>query len=305
MTFSLRKGPSGPPAFGGLYLPGGTVRADDNGDLEAVVGTAAGQLWFWNGTIWAPTSSAPTDRQITEWNASSLQWTFLSARLLLRQTLINVAGAGNHVCLPQATHAETSICGGGGAGGGANAAVGQASVGGGASAGGTAVVLLDLVAGGSLVIPYVIGAGGLGVVGTSGNPGNDSTVTYNGITYTGGRGLGSIASTSGTTVQILGCVQGGVALNGTRNIPGGPPTVAIRETATSGVGGNGGSTLLALGPAGSSSPIGSSASADGIDAILGCGGSGAVNFNDNPVAGNRGGHGGTGWLLVSEFRIAA
>lgn len=301
---TLRKSPSGPEAFiDGTFNLGGTVRVEEDGNLEGVPGTLPGQLWFWDGTLWKPTTAAPAHGQIAEWNASTRQWQFLSARILLRQTFINVAGAGNHNCVPQATHAETTCCGGGGAGGGANAALGQASVGGGASAGGTTSVLLDLVAGGSLVIPYVIGAGGLGVVGTSGNNGNDSSFTYNGVTYTGGRGLGSVASTSGTTLQLIGCVQGGVATNGTRNVPGGPPTPGIRETATSGVGGNGGSSPLAFGPAGASSAIGLSASADGIDAILGCGGSGAVNFNDAPAPGNRGGHGGTGWLLVSEFRI--
>lgn len=284
---------------------GGLLRVPVGGGIATPInGTLNGQLWQYDNTagLWTPTPTAPSNGQVAQWNSLANSWQFFAGMFFLRQTLIQVAGAGNHVCLPQATHAECFITGSGGAGGGANAAAGNASVGGGASAGGTAKVLLDLIAGGSLTIPYVIGAQALGVIGAAGPDGNNSTITYNAVVYTGGKGIGSIPTVSGNTILFLGVVLGGVALNGDVNFPGGCGGIAVREGGTSGVAGNGGSSLLAQGPAGASAPLTSNASANGNDAILGCGGSGAVNFNDAPAAGNRGGNGGIGWLLVNEYR---
>jgi len=68
---SLRKGPSGPPVFTGAYQPGGTVRADDDGDLESVVGSAPGQLWYWNGSLWLPTGAGPSDSDVPVWNSDT------------------------------------------------------------------------------------------------------------------------------------------------------------------------------------------------------------------------------------------
>lgn len=226
----------------------------------------------------------------------------LQAAGLQRITRYHTAGAGTHACLSTSTHALVVACGGGGAAGGANAAAGQASVGGGASAGGTVEVLLDLSLDGP-DIAYSVGDGGTGVVGTSGGNGTNTTVTYDGVTYTGSGGLGSVASTSGTTFQLIGCVVGGAATNGDVNTPGGAPGIACRETATSGCGGNGGASRFSPGPAGASSAIGASASADGRAGVLGAGGSGAVNFNNSPAAGNTGGNGGTGFVWVFEYAM--
>lgn len=284
---------------------GGLLRVPPGGGPAAqMLGTLAGQLTYYDAAagLWLPTPTAPSNGQVAQWDSVAATWKFFSGMFFLRQTLIQVPGAGNHVCLPQATHAECFVTGSGGAGGGANAAAGNGSVGGGASAGGTAKVLLDLIAGGSLTIPYVIGAQALGVIGAAGPDGNNSTITYNAVVYTGGKGIGSIPTASGNTILFLGVVLGGVATNGDVNIPGGCGGISVREGGTSGCGGNGGSSQLAQGPAGASAPLTSNASANGNDAILGCGGSGAVNFNDAPAAGNRGGNGGTGWMLVNEYR---
>lgn len=239
---------------------------------------------------------------------------------LLLQGLLRVtryttaAGAQTHVCGDDATHAFVQAGGGGGAGGGANAAAAQGAAGGGASSGGAFEDLFELDQGRE--ISFNIGSGGLGVQGTSGQPGNATTVTYGNRSYTCNPGLGTVASTSGTTPQAIGCVDGGtatatidgVAANSTNApelllIKGGPGTMGYRESATSGAGGNGGASAMAPGGTGASSPIGSSASANGNAGQLGSGGGGAVNFNDSPAAGNTGGNGGTGYFFVWELSI--
>lgn len=239
-------------------------------------------------------------------NVSNLSGTTLTDALdtivgmtFLREIRILVAGAGTHVCGTDATHARIRGTGGGGAGGGANAALAQGSAGGAATAGGTFEKLLTLSAGQS--IPYSVGAGGIGVVGTTGGNGAPTTATYDSVTYTANGGVGSVSSTSGITLQLIGCLAGGTASNGDVNITGGCGTLAVRESATSGAGGNGGNSADAPGGVGASSPISGNLSADGGAGQLGSGGGGAVNFNNSPAAGNTGGNGGTGYLYIQEF----
>src|SRR5690606_19976939 len=142
------------------------------------------------------------------------------------------------------------------------------------------------------------------VLGGTGGDGEDTTVTYGEDVYIGHRGLGSIPSTSGTTILLLGCVEGGDAEGGDQNIKGGPPGIAVRETATSGQGGNGGASAEAPGAVGPSSPIGTNTSADGEAGSFSSGGSGAINFNNSPADGNTGGAGGDGFLWVYEYSAA-
>jgi len=103
---------------------------------------------------------------------------------------------------------------------------------------------------------------------------------------------------------LLGCVEGGDAEGGDQNIKGGPPGIAVRETATSGQGGNGGASAEAPGAVGPSSPIGTNTSADGEAGSFSSGGSGAINFNNSPADGNTGGAGGDGFLWVYEYSAA-
>lgn len=74
----LRKSPSGPEAFSAEYLDGGTLRAESDGDVETVVGTTPGQLWYWNGSLWLPTSDAPTDGEGPVWDADAGDYRFQS-----------------------------------------------------------------------------------------------------------------------------------------------------------------------------------------------------------------------------------
>ena len=82
---------------------------------------------------------------------------------------------------------KVTIIGAGGGGGGHSASTNSMTGGGGS--GGVLVVILTYVAGvGSF--SYSVGGGGSGGTAGSGSSGGDSTVTYNGITYTAGGGGG-------------------------------------------------------------------------------------------------------------------
>ncbi len=261
----VRTSPSGPEVFTGAAI---------------VEGVLVGEVPVWDGTEYVP-------RRLG----------------FLRRTLYQTPGAGSHVCGTDATHSYIRGSGGGGAGGGCNAGAGQAAVGGGPSAAGVFSDLFALDSGSTL--SFSLGAGGVPVVGTSGGDGNPTTVTYGARLYTSNPGLGSVSSTAGTTLQLVGCVDGGTATGpvGGVYLKGGPGTPAIRETATSGLGGNGGASAEAPGGTGASSPIGGNASADGQAGQFGSGGGGAVNFNNNPVAGNAGGAGGGPFLWVYEYAL--
>lgn len=59
MTSVLRKGPCGPAV----------------GDVEA---DSSGQLWYFNGSLWVPTLTAPEDGQSPQWNAATEDWEFVA-----------------------------------------------------------------------------------------------------------------------------------------------------------------------------------------------------------------------------------
>lgn len=222
--------------------------------------------------------------------------------LLLRRTLIRTAGIGTHVCLPDATHAWCRGGGGAGAGGGANAAAGQASVSGGGGSAGVFEKMVELLSGPTL--SYTIGLGGIGVIGGVGGDGADTTLSYGGILLcTGFRGIGRGVGSSATTFVILGTGPGAIATGGDYNYQGGPSTTAFRISATLGQGGNGGRSDEAPGALGPGNSV-ANASADGEPGQFGSGGGGAINFNNVPAAGNKGGDGGTGFLWVYELGIA-
>ncbi len=75
MSFILRKGPSGPP-YEDSYTAGGTLRAEADGSIESVIGANPGELWYWNGSMWLPTSTAPEDGQGPVWDAAANDYRF-------------------------------------------------------------------------------------------------------------------------------------------------------------------------------------------------------------------------------------
>ncbi len=227
---------------------------------------------------------------------------------LLRLTLLQTPGAGNHVCLSTAGKVRIRGAAGGGAGGGSNAPAAQANVAGGAGAAGVFDVMMNLVAGQTLA--YVLGNPGLGVIGGTGTDGTDTTVTYNGQVFTSTGGLGRGVPNSGTTLILIGNVDGspasgpaadGVFVLTAQYIKGGPSQTGIRETAASGVAGNGGASAEAPGGHGRNAALASNSSGDGLPGQFGSGGGGSANFNDSPTAGNKGGDGGGPFLYVWEW----
>lgn len=76
--FPLRKGPSGPPFdIPSEFDTNGTVRTNEDGELEAIPGTIAGQLWYFDGVTWLPTSTGPADGQIARWDEATFDWIFI------------------------------------------------------------------------------------------------------------------------------------------------------------------------------------------------------------------------------------
>ena len=76
MTFRLRKGPSGPEAIE-PDGPGGTLRLGLDGEtIEAVVGTTAGQIWFWSGTLSRFSLTGPSNGGVPVWNAIANDWQY-------------------------------------------------------------------------------------------------------------------------------------------------------------------------------------------------------------------------------------
>lgn len=217
--------------------------------------------------------------------------------LYLRRTLIATASVGSHLCLPQTTHAWVRGGGGGGAGGGADGAVSNTSASGGAGGAGVFEKLIELTT--SRSIDYIIGAGGVGVIGGVGTDGANTTVTYGSISLVGFGSVGRGVGTSSNVFVILGTSPGALATGGDANYQGGPSTPGFRVSASAGQGGNGGQSDEA--PGGRGPSVTSNVSADGESGQFGSGGGGAVNCNNSPVAGNKGGNGGTGFLWVYEI----
>lgn len=247
-----------------------------------------GQAFGWQG-------DDNTARKLLYGILTDLDSGIAEAGRFLRRTLLR-AGTGTHVCLPTATKARLRGGGGGGAGGGALGSAGNPSVGSCSSAAGVFDVLIALTAG--LSIPYIVGAGGTPVVGAAGGDGHDTTATYNSIVYAGRKGRGGPFGASGSTLQVQGVVDGGIAENGDANYKGGVGGLAVRESGTSGMAGNGGNSAEAPGGFGTSSSIGASVSNDGGDGQFSSGGGGAIDFSG---VGRKGGAGGEGFLWVYEY----
>lgn len=217
---------------------------------------------------------------------------------LVKRTLYTTGTGVTHSCDPRATHARIVGAGGGGAGGGANAGASAAATGAGGSAGATGELFaLELSAG--LDIVFTIGAAGAPVIGAAGGNGANTTVTYDGVTYTAPGGLGGFAGASGTSLAMVTGNPETTITGWDLNSKGEQGRDAIRLSGTNATGGHGGNSVY--GVAGSCpSTI---ASNDGTAGTLGAGGGGAVNFNNSPVAGNAGGAGGSGFVLFEEFSL--
>lgn len=191
------------------------------------------------------------------------------------------------------------VVGGGGGGGGApiTSTTGTYSAGGGGAGGGYAKKMIAAASLGATET-VVVGAGGLGVAGSTGTFGGSSQFGSHCVATGGSPGapLGAFSTAGiggatglggiGTAGDIL--ASGGAGMNGARNI----------ETVS--VGGNGGSSIY--GGGGTCVPIATTQQAQGSNAQnYGGGGAGSANGQGKPAL--AGGNGSKGFVIVYEYRV--
>lgn len=182
---------------------------------------------------------------------------------------------------------KVTLVGGGGQGGGSGTTSGQ--VGGGGGSGGLIVLYLSYVSGQNS-FTYTVGTAGSGAAaGAAGNSGTDTTVIYNGITYTAGLGSGgSLNSTGGA---------GGTATGGTLNLVGGAGDNGGVMAATSNFIGNGANTPLGLGYGGRM-PVTAGGATGNAGVGYGAGGSGGRTGTGTT---SRAGGAGTAGVIIVEY----
>ena len=182
---------------------------------------------------------------------------------------------------------KVTIVGAGGGGAGAP----TTNIGSSGGSGAVVIVIITIVAG-LYSFTYTVGGGGSGGPNSGGGTalngldGGDSSVLYNGITYTSGGGIGgSVGGGSGG--------GGGTGINGTLNIAGqGGSWGASPYTTTFFNDTRGGSTPLGLGSGGVAPSINNGIAGTGY----GAGGGGGV-YRSNPATGATGQPG----IIILEY----
>ena len=182
---------------------------------------------------------------------------------------------------------KLTIISGGGQGGGSTAVAGVC--GGGGSAGSVGLINLTVVAG-VYTLTYTVGVGGTtGLAGATGQAGTLSSVTYNGVTYSGTGGAGGTAAGSGGTAQAQTGVLTGLTLAGGAGGPGGTDTASYHPFC------KGGDTALKYGRGGMFTAT--STGSTGLSASgYGAGGGGARSGTG--VTARAGGAGGSGLIII-------
>ena len=187
--------------------------------------------------------------------------------------------------------------GGGGAGGGANGTTTTAAMGSGGGSGGYASKWIT----GTIKASYttVVGAGGTGVAGASGNAGGATTFDSPSVcTANGGSGGQLLGSGTSNIIQQggPGATASGV---GDMSSGGAPGDIAIRISATAGCSGNGGSSALGGGGYGLASATSGANNGGVAGTAPGGGGGGAIALS---VGANwAGANGAAGLVRIWEY----
>ncbi|MFT0547508.1 hypothetical protein ACMHYO_14395 [Allopusillimonas ginsengisoli] len=182
---------------------------------------------------------------------------------------------------------------GGGAGGGALSAVGGCSAGGGGGGGSYGRARFTSGFSGAAI---TVGAGGSGVLGASGGAGGSSS--FGGL-LSCGAGQGGGAGPIQTAATVGGVPGGGQAVSGaTLVVIGGPGSVGLNLSATSGRGGYGGKSFYGTGGNGTGDNA-TAVSAGGNGIGYGSGGGGAIGINNGTLG--KGGDGAPGVVIVWEY----
>lgn len=206
----------------------------------------------------------------------------------------------------------------GGGGGGADAGAEESAAGGGGGAGAFFDIILPVSSGN---ITGAVGAGGAGgdTSGSSGSAGGDTTVTYDGTTYTAGGGSGGTGIPDGSgahdTVQFVAISAqgpggtlsalptGSLGSDGGDGFPGMMYALSEALADHAAAGGNGGASYYGGSGRGGSIAAASAGVAGTAGKAPGSGGGGAARVaSGSGTTGAAGGAGESGTLMVEEWR---
>jgi hypothetical protein len=202
---------------------------------------------------------------------------------------------GTYVPTPGTTSVQVRMCGGGGAGGGSLGSVAGVSVGGGGGSGAALDFFVDdggPITGG----PVVVGPGGTGVLGATGNDGGSTSVTINAVVYTATPGSGGGIAMSNPLGPVAATVAGGNTLAGSSAVDvvsGACGTPGVATDLNLGQGGTGGGGALGIG--GNGGPIFGTNGQVGRGFGSGGGGAGSTTTDQT------GGDGAPGVVIIDEF----
>jgi hypothetical protein len=212
------------------------------------------------------------------------------------QTIITTTGNSTYTVPAGVKAILVEVIGGGGGGGSADGAASSAGAGGGGGSGGYASKLYIFPASSYSVTVGTGGAGGVAQAnGATGTAGNDSVFDTAGspVTAKGGAGGSASGTAASTVAAVAGGAGGAVSTGGDVNCGGNPGGPGIRLAAAQEVGGNGGSSVLGGGGAGTVNATGGNAT------NYGAGGGGAgTNGNTDRAGGN----GSQGVIIVTEYK---
>lgn len=191
-------------------------------------------------------------------------------------------------------YAVVEVQGGGGAGGGSpTTAASQSSAGAGGGGGGYAKRTFQAGQLGATE-PVTVGAGGTGVVGAAGNPGEQSVFSTGSNQMIGDPGLGGGSIAAGPAWGVAVGNIGGAASGGDINVPGTAGVSGARSgTASYGIAGSGGNSVLGGGGRGQ---YGNPGGGGG-----GFGGGGNGTAAQQSTTGFAGGPGAPGAVIVTEY----
>lgn len=205
--------------------------------------------------------------------------------LFIKSTVV-LNGTTSFVLSSRTNSIRARLQAAGGGGGGAPAVTGEN--GGGASAGGYAEWTVGVTPGATLTC--AVGGAGTGASGAIGNAGGNTTLTVSGVTCTAFGGLGGPVGVA--TNAVPGAASPSVSTNGTVNCGGTPGEPSV--FASTGHGGNGGSSCLGAGGLGKATAQGTGGAAG-----PGFGGGGGGALTSGTV--QTGGAGSNGVLIIDEY----
>jgi hypothetical protein len=255
--------------------------------------TATSQGIIETATAAEVTAQTDDTRAVTPLGLASLK-----GYRFLQTVVFTASGTFTKASYPGLRAVRIRAVGGGGGGGRANsAATGNHSSGSGGGGGGYAESFV-LAASLGTTETVTIGAGGAGGTSVTGQGGDGGNTSFGTKAVAGGGGGGGIASNQNLTVVANPLGAAGVATTGDVKASGSPGGAGW-GSATLGIGGNGGNSVLGGGGYGGSGP-GGAATMYGGDGLAYGGGGGGAATNASGSGGN-GAPGAPGVVIVEVY----